>query len=382
VLVTVTPSDDADRPLRIVLAIGSLAVGGTETQLVKLAAGLMARGHEVHVIALRCAGPLQAELQSMGIPTRIFAYSGLRLRDGSGKRSWRLLFGQADQLFAIWRHLKSLRPDVCHAFLFTCYTHVLPLARAAGVPARVNGRRGASPPTPTGVLRKLFDLAGHRSSSLYISNSRAIARELTQVEKVPPHGVKVIANCVELPATTADVVRQPPCGIVVANLIGYKGHADLVEALALLEAPPRMCFVGDGPEREHLAALIEARRLGHVVELRGAVPDARELLAAYQFAVLPSHAEGLPNAVLEAMAAGLPVIATSVGGVPEIVIDGVTGILVPPMAPAELAAAIARIVAGPPLRVKLGSAARRTAERFSVATCAARHEAAYRAQLR
>ncbi|MCW2919501.1 MAG: glycosyltransferase [Actinomycetia bacterium] len=381
-LVTVTPSHDADRPLRIVLAIGSLAVGGTETQLVKLAAGLMARGHEVHVIALRCAGPLQAELQLMGIPTRIFAYGGLRLRNGSGKRSLRVLSREAGQLLAVWRHLKNLRPDVCHAFLFTCYTHVLPLASAAGVPVRVNGRRGAPPPTPTGLLRKVLDLAGHRSSSLYISNSQAIARELTRMEKVRPCRVKVIANCVELPARTADVVRQPPCGIVVANLIGYKGHADLVEALALLEAPPRMCIVGDGPERERLATLIEARRLGHVVELTGAVPDARELLAVHQFAVLPSHAEGLPNAVLEAMAAGLPVIATSVGGVPEVVIDGVTGILVPPKAPAELAAAITRIVASPPLRVKLGSAARQTAERFSVSACAARHEAAYRAQPR
>jgi glycosyltransferase involved in cell wall biosynthesis len=369
------------RPLRIVLSIGSLQVGGTESQLVKLAGRLAARGHDVHVVAVRCGGPYEEELRALGIPTRVFAYGGLRLRDDAGRRSARVLLGEVRKLLALWRHLRDLRADVCHGFLFTCYTHVLPLAWAAGVPARVNGRRGASPPTPTGALRTLLDFLGHRSSSLYVTNSRALAAELVDEEKVPAGRIEVIANGVELPEKTADPSRRPARGIVVANLIAYKGHADLVEALTLLDTPPLLCLVGEGPERERLTALVRARGLEHVVTLAGAVPDARALLADYQFAVLPSHTEGLPNAVLEAMAAGLPVVATSVGGVSDVLADGVAGLLVPPRDPAALATAIERLAGDPDLRCALGAAGRRAAARLSVDDCAARHEAVYRTLL-
>jgi glycosyltransferase involved in cell wall biosynthesis len=370
------------RPLRIVFCVGSLQVGGTESQLVKLAGSLAARGHDVHVVALSRSGPYEPELRTLGIPTRIFSYTGLRTHGPDGRRSARVLLRELSQLVEVWRHLRALRPDVCHGFLFTCYTHVLPIAWLAGVPARVNGRRGAPPPTPTGLLRTLLDFAGHRSSNLYVTNSRALRAELAGEEKVPVGRIEVIPNGVELPEETAEPARCPARGIVVANLIAYKGHADLIEALALLDEPPYLCLVGQGPERERLAALVRARGLGHVVTLAGAVPDARALLAGFQFAVLPSHSEGLPNAVLEAMAAGLPVVATAVGGVPDIVADGETGLLVPPRDPAALAKAIERLAADPDLRAAMGAAGRRAATRLSVADCADRHEAAYRALLR
>lgn len=373
---------DPGRPLRIVLAIGSLEVGGTETQLVKLAAGLAGRGHDVHVVAIRTGGPLQAELASLDIPTRVFGYQGLRLRDGAGRRSPRVLLRELGELAALWRHLRRLRPDVCHAFLFTCYTQVLPLAWAAGVPVRVNGRRGDPPDSPAGRPRALLDLISRRSSTVYIANARALARNLVTDENVPPHRIEVIMNSVRPAAAIADVAVRPPRGIVVANLLPYKGHADLIEALARLEAPPRLTFVGEGPERVRLAGLLRAHGLTGIVELPGAVGDAARLLPGYQFLVLASHTEGLPNAVLEAMAAGLPVIATSVGGVPEIVTDGVTGLLVPPHAPGALAGAIARLAADARLRARMGAAARQAVAGFGVAECAARHEAVYRAAAR
>jgi glycosyltransferase involved in cell wall biosynthesis len=376
------PACGAGRPLRIVLSVGSLQVGGTESQLVKLAARLTARGHEVHVLAVCRGGWYEESLRALGVPTRIFGYGGLRLRDGTGRRSPRTLLAETRKLVAIWRHLRALRPDVCHGFLFTCYTHVLPLAWAAGVPVRVNGRRGASPPQPTGLLRTVLDLAGRCSSNLYVTNSRALAAGLVRDEGVPAHRVELIPNGVELPEETADPAQHPARGIVVANLIDYKGHADLIEALALLDAPPPICLVGEGPERERLTRQIEARGLGHVVRLAGAVPDARAVLADYQFAVLPSHMEGLPNAVLEAMAAGLPVITTAVGGVPDLVADRVTGLLVPARAPAALAAAIRELAGDPVLRQRMGAAGRRAAERSSLDECAARHETVYRTLLR
>jgi glycosyltransferase involved in cell wall biosynthesis len=370
-----------ERPLRIVLVIGTLRIGGTETQVVKLAADLRARGHEVHVVAISRGGPLESDLRSAGIGLRVFAHGGIRLRDGTGWRSPRTLAREVGELVALWRHLRNLRPDVCHAFGFTCYTIALPLAWAAGVPVRVNGRRGAAPTTPTGIRRKARDLVGFASSSVYVCNSQAGAQDLQRQEGVRPHRIVVIPNSVGIPARVADVGRQPPAGAVIANLVPYKGHADLVEALARLESPPQMCFVGDGPERDDLLALLRARGLEHAVEFAGTVPGAARLLPSYQFAVLPSHKEGLPNAVLEAMAAGLPVIATTVGGIPEIVIDDVNGILVRPHAPSELAGAIARLTGDPLLRERLGAAGRLAAERLSASSCAARHEEVYQASL-
>jgi glycosyltransferase involved in cell wall biosynthesis len=367
--------------LKIVLAVGSLQFGGTETQLVKLAAGLRALGHEVSVLTLTAGGPLEDALGSMGIPTRRFAYSGIRLRTATDRRSLRVLLKEIRELVLVWRHLRRTRPHVCHAFLFTCYTHVLPLAWAASVPVRINGRRGAPPPSPAGLQRRVLDFLGHRSSSGYICNSRAGADSLARTEGVPTERIAVIANCVEIPERTAEVTRQPARGIVVANLIAYKGHADLVEALALLDDPPEMCLVGEGQERERISSLLLARGLDRVVRLAGGVPHASRLLPEYQFAVLPSHHEGMPNAVLEAMAAGLPVIATRVGGVPELLTDGVTGLLVPPQSPGELAKAIGRIAEDPELRVRLGTAARESVGQFAVRTCSERHEAAYRARL-
>jgi glycosyltransferase involved in cell wall biosynthesis len=369
---------DGTEPLRITLVVGSLRIGGTETQVVKLAVDLLRRGHDVDLIAMAGGGPLEEEVRAAGVPLRVLAYHGLWPRKEDRWRSPRTLLRTVRELYACWRHLRARKPDVCHAFNFTCYTITLPIAWAAGVPVRVNGRRGAAPPTPTGLRRRLLDSVSRRSSSVYVCNSRAGAAELVRDERIPVHRVEVIHNRVELPGAVADPARQPARGLVVASLTPHKGHADLIEALALLEAPPSMCFVGDGPERADIAARLRRLGLEGAVELAGAIPGAAGLLPGHQFAVLPSHHEGLPNAVLEAMAAGLPVIATAVGGVPEIVTDGVTGLLVPPHEPRELAAAIARLTGDPRLRVTLGQAARHAAERLGARSCAARHEAVYR----
>src|SRR3954447_21758026 len=188
------PAREAGRPLRIVLSVGSLQVGGTEAQVGKLAGPRDARGHEVHVLAVCRGGPYEESLRAMGVPTRIFGYGGLRLRDGTGRRRPRILLTETRKLVAIWRHLRRLRPDVCHGFLFTCYTHVLPLAWAAGVPVRANGRRGASPPAPPGLRRGVLDFLGHHASNLYVTTSRVQAERLVREENVPAHRVEVIAN--------------------------------------------------------------------------------------------------------------------------------------------------------------------------------------------
>ena len=154
----------------------------------------------------------------------------------------------------------------------------------------------------------------------------------------------------------------------------------LVRAIALL--PPgsaRATVVGDGPQREDVAD--EIRRLGAegTVDLAGERDDVADVLAAADVFVLPTLSEGLPMSVLEAMAAGLPVVAAAVGGVPELVDDGETGLLVPPGRPDALAAALGRLAADPALRRRLGAAGRRRAEaHFDIEACRRAHVELYR----
>jgi glycosyltransferase involved in cell wall biosynthesis len=133
----------------------------------------------------------------------------------------------------------------------------------------------------------------------------------------------------------------------IGRLSAEKGHVDLVEALALVARQGRdfsAVLVGDGPERPRLEALIARHGLHERVHLPGYLPHPDRLLEEMDLMVLPSHTEGLPNAVLEALLMEVPVLATRVGGTPEVVTDGETGFLVAPQAPAELAGGIVRFL--------------------------------------
>jgi glycosyltransferase involved in cell wall biosynthesis len=169
---------------------------------------------------------------------------------------------------------------------------------------------------------------------------------------------------------------------MVANLIAYKGHADLLAALTMLESRPVIRLIGEGPERHQLEREIRRLELSDVVQLEGHLPQAAEIFREVQFALLTSHHEGLPNALLEAMAAGLPVIATAVGGVPELVDHEKTGLLVPPSDPVALAQAIAIMSSDTERRVEYGRAARAKALRYSWERCREAHLSVYEELLR
>ena len=151
--------------------------------------------------------------------------------------------------------------------------------------------------------------------------------------------------------------------LTVAALQARKGHRDLLAALAALRADgagTTLTLVGRGPEREALEAEVARLGLGDAVRFAGAVAHAEmhERYAQADVFVLPSHAEGVPIVLMEAMASGLPVIATRINGIPELVIDGETGLLVDPGDPAALRAAIERLTADPALRAGLAAAGR------------------------
>ena len=168
----------------------------------------------------------------------------------------------------------------------------------------------------------------------------------------------------------------------MARLVDQKGLPLLVDALQLLRdrgTLPRFAIVGTGPMRDWVEERIAEGGLGDRVTLLAFEPPVEPKLAAFDAYVLPSFWEALPIGVLEAMAAGLPVISTTVNGIPEAVEDGVTGVLVAPDDPAGLARAIERLAADPALRERMGAAGRRRCEQiFSLAAMTDRVEAIYR----
>ena len=363
--------------MRVDLVVGSLRVGGTETQVVRLARELRARGHNVRVLVLAGSGPLAADLEECGVPFEVFGHEGFARRDSRGRyRPW-VVLGALARVARLWRALRRDRPDVCHAFLYWCYVLALPGAALARVPVRVSGRRGITRPYGTRSWKALLERGSNRFATAVVANSQAVAREVMTREKIDPNRVHVIHNGVDVPDSSACVARQPPVGLMVANLISYKGHRDLLQALALIEDPPVLRMIGAGPEHEGLVAEAEVLGVSSRARFEGYRPNAGAHFLDVQFAVLASHEEGFPNAVLEAMAAGVPVVATSVGGVPEIVDDGATGSLVPPHDPRHLADAIETLARDPALRQRLGDAGRERIRHFGWAECVAAHERLY-----
>jgi glycosyltransferase involved in cell wall biosynthesis len=192
-------------------------------------------------------------------------------------------------------------------------------------------------------------------TDLVIANSEAVRQDVLHTEGMPAEKVIVIHNGLE-----TDRYRQPrnsslrqsvvaeagPVAVVVANFIAYKGHRYFLEAWSRVVAshPHAVALLaGDGPERPACEAIANELGISRRVRFLGTRHDVPALLAAADLLVHPSLEEGFCNAIVEAMAAGLPVVATSVGGNPEAVVDGETGYLVPPRDAAALAEAITRV---------------------------------------
>jgi glycosyltransferase involved in cell wall biosynthesis len=251
------------------------------------------------------------------------------------------------------------------------------------------GRGGAHVPTPPGASRARIAWLLHgylrieavlARFGFVVAPSRAMARFLAD-HGLPAERIHVVQNGIDVGARgkprSAGTDRPLVLG-TAASLEYQKGIDVLLAAVALLEGRPRIEIFGDGSRRGRLedqaAALgVEARFAGHVEDLRQRI---REL----DIFVLPSRAENFPVAALEAMAAALPVVATRVGGVPELVVDGETGILVEPDDPRALAAAIAGLASDPARRAALGDAGRRRAsEMFDADRMATRMLALYEA---
>lgn len=389
-----SPPDGAPPGPEILMVTATLHVGGAEMLMAAVAQALVRRGWKVSVYALVENGPVRQLLEKGNVRVILPPVAPAQSSWSRPRRMLRLLRA-ATHLLSI---LARRRPALVHLFLPSSYVIGAPLAMLAGVRARVVSRLSLNDYQHEDRRYRLFEPVLHRRMSAIIGNSQAIIEQLREDEGAPADRLALIYSGIEADrfedASSRGRIRSElglaattVAFVIVANLIAYKGHADLIRALAL--AQPRipgdwhLVAVGrDYGIGEELRGLAEALALQRNISFLGARSDVPEILAACDVGVLSSHQEGFSNAVLEGMAAGLPMIVTDVGGNSEAIRDGEQGIVVPARDPARLAEALIRLAGDAELRSRMGAAARRRLqEQFTLERCADAHEKLYRALL-
>ena len=296
----------------------------------------------------------------------------------------------------LFKLLRRLRPAILHTYNFACAEYAVP-AWAAGVPVRIHAEHGRDAGDPQGLNRKHNFLRRALAPWIdrYVPVSQDLANWLTQVVRIAPAKLELIMNGVDTERYTPQLAAasmpwsgapETPFVIgTVGRLQDVKDQATLIAAFALLcarrpqeRARLRLAIVGDGPLRARLAQQAEQAGVADLVWFAGARNDIAQLMRGFDLFALSSIAEGTPVTLLEAMACGVPVVATRVGGIPELVQDGVNGALVAASDPQALAAALARYVDAPALVAAHGGAARERIERhYSVAAMVGAYTALY-----
>jgi L-malate glycosyltransferase len=339
--------------VRVLHVIDALSVGGAERHVVDVARAQAARGDEV-AVACSARGPLGAELDGTGVTVHVLGDRLVKRRtDARYARALRRLAGE-------------LRPDLVHAHLFASI--VAAALAAARRPFGLVVTEQTEAPW-RGARARLASRVAYRRADHVIGVSDRIRAALVEDFGVPDAKATTIPNAVALEAREA---RAPlpawaragggaPAVGVCGRLVPEKGVDVFLDAVAEL-APrfPGAVFpvVGDGPLRDELQARAHDLGLGDRVPFAGLRGDCRALLPHLDVLAVPSRSEGTPLTIVEAMLAGVPIVAAAVGGIPQQIEDGRTGLLVRPEDPAALAAAVALVVDDPNLAARLTEAAR------------------------
>jgi glycosyltransferase involved in cell wall biosynthesis len=357
-------------------------IGGAERQFVER----LRRhppGFRAVVGCLEASGPMLEPVRALGYEPEVFPLNGSMLQPNTAV--------QVARMAALIR-AEGIRVVHCTDF----NTNLLGLAAA-----RISGAKAIVSRVDLGHLRAGFgkwhrevEKLNARLADVVVANADAVREVCIREEGVKPENCVVVRNGLDLPhfdAAAAQPLQSPlpgegrPLVAVIGNLWPVKGHRTLVEGVAQL--PPELADVrfvcaGEGPEREHLTRRIAELNLADRVLLVGHRLDVPAILARAQAACLCSSAEGLSNALMEAMAARLPIVASAVGGTPELVRDGENGYLVPPGDPQALAAKLATLLSRPDAAREMGLRGRRRVEsELSMERMADGHGALYRRAL-
>jgi glycosyltransferase involved in cell wall biosynthesis len=337
---------------RVLFVVGSLAVGGAEGQLLMLAERLKMRGWSVVVFALDRSGALLKQFEQAGIHVSNGGYNS----NGAIRQFTSLCRCQARLIWCLLR----VRPDVVHGFLPLANFMAALAGRIACVPRIITSKRALGRHQDHFPIVKWVDWTANALSHRITANSQAVARDTQARDGYDLSRIVVIPNGLDFSRfDSADRCRdemRSKLGLsksevaiaIVANLIPYKGHQELIEAFSRVgddKSRLRLFLIGrdQGMAQDLMDA---ARRLGvaNRIDLMGQRSDVPSLLSAMDIAVLASHEEGFSNALLEKLAAGLPVVATDVGGNPEALEGMPDCVLVKPEDPEDLSRGLASLI--------------------------------------
>jgi sugar transferase (PEP-CTERM/EpsH1 system associated) len=378
----ISPSDSfssaPSTPLRVTHAVLSLDVGGLERVVLELVRAGRARGHTMSVVCLERPGALADRAVALGATVR------------SADKPAGIRPAVVGRLAGVFR---ELRPDVVHSHQLGALLYAGPAARRAGVPVVVHTEHGQHY-AHSRKARWLGRFATRYARRVF-GVSADIVNEVVRCGVAPAGKVASAVNGIDVgrfaaadgAAVRSELGVRPDEFLVgtVGRLAEIKRQDVLLRGFArLLEKVPgaRLVLVGGGPEREALEGLARDLGIADRSTFAGVRDRPEEFLAAMDAFALTSRSEGTPLAVLEAWAAGKPVVASAVGGIPELVRDGETGILFPPGDSNALAERLVRLANDPAVRTRLGKAGRdRAAAQFDVGVMAAGYEGHYRSLL-
>ncbi|MCB0879348.1 MAG: glycosyltransferase [Thermoleophilia bacterium] len=351
------PGLDSGRPVRVTTMVDALLAGGAERVAVEVACGLDRERYQPHVLVTREDGPLRELLERADVPFTILGRS-----DKWDVSPWRRAH----------RHLVE-HADLLHSHKFGSNAWGALLARTARVPLVVHEHNFSETPTRS---RRTIDrrwIATRAGRVLCVSESVADVERACGVDE---RLIEVVPNGVRLDSAWPRGAARAELGLtarsftigIVGRLRPEKAHEVLLEAVADLARSGRdvrLCVVGDGPRRTELQLIAGKLGIDSRVTWAGERRDAATLAAAFDVGVICSHWEGLPLAALESMAAGVPLVATAVGGLPGLLSNG-AGVVVPPADPRALADALRTLIDDEQHRARTGAAGReRVARQYS-----------------
>lgn len=316
------------QPVHVLQIIDSMSLGGAEVLLRDLSSSLIASDYRVSV-CYNTQGPIAKEIEAMGVPITRLSHSG-----------------RVDPalLWRIYSKIKKVKPDIVHTHLFKSDLHGRLAARLAGVPVVISTLHNCHNWAKNPVLGWVFG-ANARLADHIIAVSDEVRDYSIRYSHIDPKNITTIANAIPLARFRDNrsfraKIRQefnisldaPVIGII-ARLTEQKDHDNFLHAAQIiLKSVPETIFliVGDGPLGDDLKALSISLGIQNSVIFSGSRQDVPAIMGALDILVFSSRWEGLPVALLEGLASSLPVVATSVGGVPGVIQNGITGSLVPP----------------------------------------------------
>lgn len=350
------------RRIRVLAVLPSLESGGVERHAVTIYPSLDRERFDVRLVCIKGRGALFAEARRSGLRV-----SALDAGDGN--------IAILRSFFKLVAVMRAFRPEVVTTSGFSADVVGRLAATVTGVPVILTWKHNCGHVDPYGRRERTAELLLRRLTTRYLAVAHGQVAYLTGYLKVPRHKVEVIHNSVAVPARGDDeAVRErvrrsidvEPANLVIgviAALRAWKGHETLLRAFRLVldeEEGARLLVIGDGEERDRLTELARVLGVRRAVRFLGDRRDVDELMSIIDVVVLASHTvECLPFAVLEAMGRGRPAVATAIGGLPELIDPGVTGLLVRPGDERELATALLTIVQAPDRGASLGRAAYR-----------------------